>query len=63
MYPRTARIILSGYADAGTVTDAIRLGAICKSLTKPWNQEELGDILLHAFDKYVADSEGVPSGS
>ncbi|MES2015626.1 MAG: HD domain-containing phosphohydrolase [Pseudomonadota bacterium] len=52
LYPATVRLVLSGYADVGTVTDAIRLGAIYKFLTKPWNPDELGGILLGAFDKH-----------
>lgn len=52
MYPGTIRIILSGYADVKTVTDAIRLGAIYKFLTKPWDHEELVGVLDKAFQKF-----------
>jgi CheY-like chemotaxis protein len=52
MYPRTIRIILSGYADVKTVTDAIRLGAVYKFMTKPWEQDELTAVLDQAFEKY-----------
>jgi len=55
LYPATVRLVLSGFADVNTVTDAIRLGAIYKFLTKPWNPDELGGILLGAFDKYEHD--------
>ena len=36
MYPNTVRIILSGYTDLDTVTEAVNRGAIYKFLTKPW---------------------------
>ncbi len=57
MYPMTVRMILSGYADVGTVTDAIKLGAIYKFLTKPWDQAELCSILQKAFEKYEEDMQ------
>lgn len=56
MYPLTVRMILSGYADVGTVTDAIKLGAVYKFMTKPWDQAELTAILQRAFEKYEDDS-------
>ena len=58
MYPLTVRIVLSGYADVGTVTDAIKLGAIYKFLTKPWDVAELSGILQRAFEKYEDESGG-----
>lgn len=49
IYPDTIRIILSGYADLKSVTDAINHGAIYKFLTKPWDEEELRQVLIQAF--------------
>lgn len=40
-YPTTVRVVLSGYADAGAIVDAINRGSIYKFLTKPWNDDEL----------------------
>lgn len=54
MYPATVRIILSGYADVQTVTDAIKLGAVYKFMTKPWDHEELVGVLNAAFERYGA---------
>ena len=39
--PDTVRIVLSGYADLATITDAINRGHIYKFLMKPWDDEEL----------------------
>lgn len=49
LYPRTMRIVLSGYADLNAVTDAINLGAIYKFFTKPWDNETLRVEVLEAF--------------
>ena len=41
LYPDTVRMVLSGYTDLNSVTDAINKGAIYKFLTKPWDDELL----------------------
>jgi len=48
-YPDTVRIVLSGYTDLNTVTDAINRGAIYKFLTKPWEDELLRANVEEAF--------------
>ncbi len=50
LYPDTARIILSGYADITTLTDAINHGAIWKYISKPWQPEDLKMQIRRAFD-------------
>ena len=49
LYPDTVRIVLSGYADLDSVTDAINRGAIYKFLTKPWDNETLCANIMEAF--------------
>jgi len=49
-YPNTVRILLSGFSDAATVTDAINRGAIYKFLTKPWDDEDIRAQVREAFD-------------
>jgi diguanylate cyclase (GGDEF)-like protein/PAS domain S-box-containing protein len=49
LYPDTVRLVLSGYTDLRTVTDAINRGAIYKFLTKPWDDEELRREIREAF--------------
>lgn len=49
MYPDTVRLVLSGYTDLATVTDAINRGAIYRFLTKPWDDEELRRQVQDAF--------------
>jgi ActR/RegA family two-component response regulator len=43
------RIVLSGYADIATITEAVNRGAIYKFVAKPWNDEELRALIRDAF--------------
>jgi CheY-like chemotaxis protein len=49
LYPDTIRIVLSGYSDINTVTEAINRGAIWKYFTKPWDDETLREEVRRAF--------------
>jgi EAL domain-containing protein (putative c-di-GMP-specific phosphodiesterase class I)/ActR/RegA family two-component response regulator len=49
LYPDTIRLVLSGYTDLNTVTEAINRGAIYRFLTKPWNDDELRKHIHQAF--------------
>lgn len=57
IYPDTVRIVLSGYTDLKSVTDAINQGAIYKFLTKPWDDQQIRDHIRQAFVYYGASSE------
>jgi diguanylate cyclase (GGDEF)-like protein/PAS domain S-box-containing protein len=52
LYPDTIRIVLSGFTDLKSVTEAINTGAIYKFLTKPWNEVELRSEVRQAFMQY-----------
>lgn len=52
MYPDTMRIVLSGYTDLATLTDAINRGAIYKFLTKPWDDEDIREQVRDAYRQY-----------
>lgn len=55
-YPDTIRIMLSGYTELQSVTDAVNEGAIYKFLTKPWDDEQLRGHIAEAFRvKEIAD--------
>lgn len=49
LYPDTVRMVLSGYADLQSITDAINQGAIYKFLSKPWDDERLKAEIEEAF--------------
>jgi EAL domain-containing protein (putative c-di-GMP-specific phosphodiesterase class I)/PleD family two-component response regulator len=58
-HPNTIRLILSGYADLGAVTEAINGGAVYRFLTKPWNDDDLRETLREAMRMaQVAASDG-----
>jgi PAS domain S-box-containing protein/diguanylate cyclase (GGDEF)-like protein len=52
MYPQVTRMILSGYTELQSVTDAVNHGAIFKFLTKPWNEEDLAQAVRDGFDAF-----------
>ena len=56
MYPDTIRLVLSGYTDLRSVTEAINQGAIYKFLTKPWQDDELREEIRAAFKCYAGQS-------
>ena len=52
LYPRALRIVLSGYTDLDSVTDAINQGAIYRFLTKPWDDNLLRAHIAEAFRRH-----------
>lgn len=57
LYPDTVRIVLSGYTELKSVTDAINEGAIFKFLTKPWDDELLRAHVRDAFAHFELKHE------
>lgn len=57
LYPQTVRIVLSGYTELQSITDAINEGAIYKFLTKPWDDEQLRANIREAFRHKGLDDE------
>ncbi|MGZ5789725.1 MAG: EAL domain-containing protein, partial [Burkholderiaceae bacterium] len=49
LHPATIRIVLSGYTELQSVTDAVNEGAIYKFFTKPWDDEKLRAHIADAF--------------
>ncbi len=56
-YPETVRIVLSGYTEFNSITDAINRGAIYKFLTKPWEDDLLRSHIQEAFQRYEMKME------
>ena len=61
LYPDTIRLVLSGYTDLNTVTDAINRGSIYRFLTKPWNDDELREHIRQAFRTHDEKRGGIPA--
>jgi diguanylate cyclase (GGDEF)-like protein len=56
LYPDTVRMVLSGYTELQSITDAINEGSIYRFLTKPWDDERLRLHVQEAFrQKGMAD--------
>jgi len=52
MHPDTIRMVLSGYTDLQSITDAINKGAIWRFLTKPWEDDALRKLVREAFREH-----------
>jgi len=50
--PDSVRIVLSGYADIGSIVAAINEGHIYKFIAKPWNDEELRETIHSCLERY-----------
>lgn len=59
LYPKTLRIVLSGYTELESITSAINEGAIYKFLTKPWDDELFRDNIREAFQYYEMEQENL----
>jgi len=51
LYPHTVRMVLSGFADMASITNAINQGSIYKFMSKPWDEKTLKDGILEAFQR------------
>lgn len=51
-YPEVLRIILTGYTEVDSITDAINKGDIYKFFLKPWNDQSLKLEIRQALDQY-----------
>jgi predicted signal transduction protein with EAL and GGDEF domain/ActR/RegA family two-component response regulator len=52
MHPNVVRMILSGYTEVATLTDAINKGEIYQFITKPWENDALTAMIREAFVRY-----------
>lgn len=62
-HPATVRIMLSGYTDLRSVTDAVNEGAIYKFLTKPWDDDALRATVREAFACHGARDDAHPAAA
>ncbi len=54
-YPESIRIIFTGYADTRAVVDAINSGELYRYISKPWDPEDLLQVLREAAHQHDVD--------
>jgi response regulator RpfG family c-di-GMP phosphodiesterase len=57
LHPAPIRILLTGYTDMSAIIDAVNKGSIYHYLNKPWDEEELDDIIKKAYEVYLKKIE------
>jgi CheY-like chemotaxis protein len=57
LYPHTVRLVLSGFAELDSVTEAINRGAIYKYLTKPIDDQDLRANIREAFQRHDMEQQ------
>ncbi len=53
--PEVMRILITGYADINIVVDAVNKGKIFKYIQKPWNNDQLKESILEAYEVYLTN--------
>ena len=56
-HPDTTRIILTGFADMESTVEAINTGHVYAYVNKPWEQDDLRQIVKRAYDHHCLISE------
>lgn len=51
-FPGPIRMLLTGYADINAVIDAINKGQVFKYFSKPWDEGDLRDNVMKAYEIY-----------
>lgn len=52
-FPDTIRILLTGYRDVQDLVEVINSGKVFKYITKPWNPENVREVVQQAADTYT----------
>lgn len=56
-WPATMRLLLTGYADVGSIIGAINRGEIYRYITKPWNEEDMLLLVRDALERRALERE------
>ncbi|MDB5758169.1 MAG: two-component system response regulator [Burkholderia sp.] len=56
-WPQTMRLLLTGYADIGSILDAINRGEIYRYITKPWDETDILLVVRHALERKAIEQE------
>ncbi|MBK9443057.1 MAG: EAL domain-containing protein [Comamonadaceae bacterium] len=60
LYPDTVRLVLSGYSELESLTDAINKGAIYRYISKPWDDDSFKQDVIQAFRHYREHNPASP---
>jgi DNA-binding NtrC family response regulator len=60
LHPAAIRIMLTAHADTQTTAAAINEGAVFKFIFKPWNDDDLREVLREAFAVRVRNGARQP---
>jgi YesN/AraC family two-component response regulator len=55
-FPRSVRILVTGYADIEAVVNAINKGEIYRYVSKPWDENDLRICIKNAIEKYQTNN-------
>lgn len=55
--PDTVRILITGYTAVGTITEMVNKGGIHQIIVKPWDSEELKQIIRNSLEEHVLMSK------
>ena len=58
-WPKTIRILLTGYADITSTVAAINQGEIYRYIAKPWDDSEIITIVREALERQLLESENL----
>ncbi|MBB3121717.1 EAL domain-containing protein [Pseudoduganella violacea] len=62
LHPEIVRIMLSGYTELSSVTEAINEGAVYKFITKPWDDSLLREHIRESFRLHEAGPQRLDAG-
>jgi response regulator RpfG family c-di-GMP phosphodiesterase len=60
--PGTVRILITGYSDIDAVIEAVNRKLLDRYVTKPWNNDELVDIVKEGATRYLKNAGIRPRG-
>jgi response regulator RpfG family c-di-GMP phosphodiesterase len=56
-FPQPIRILITGYTDVDAVIDSINRGQVYKYLTKPWNENDIKNFVIKAYEVFALRKE------
>ncbi len=51
-FPDIGRVMLTAYSDIDAIVQAVNAGRLDRYVTKPWDADELREVIVHSLDEY-----------